>query len=80
WPSSADATWPVGDSELGFGDGDETTVVDGGPAGNRWPAMYFRKTINIDDINAFTDYTFAVKRDDGFVLYVNGTERARNNY
>lgn len=80
WPNSADAAWPIGNSELGFGDGDETTVVDGGPAGNRWPAMYFRKTINIDDVNAFTDYTFTVKRDDGFVLYVNGTERARNNY
>ncbi len=80
WPNSDDALWLIGNSELGFGDGDETTVINGGPDGNRFDAMYFRKTINIDDISAYSDFSFSVKRDDGFVLYVNGTERARNNY
>jgi len=81
WPATPDETvWPKGSTEIGFGDGDETTFFEAGLAGARWPVMYFRKTVNIEDVSAYSNYTFSVKRDDGFVLYVNGTERARNNY
>lgn len=83
-----DAAWPSGNGELGYGDGDETTCIPAAsplagtlctPTGNKWPAYYFRKVVNIADPSIYTNFTFNVERDDGFVLYVNGVEVYRNN-
>ena len=76
----SDAGWASGNAQLGYGDGDEATVVSYGSNSNsKYITTYFRKTINIADISQFTNYALSVKRDDGIVLYVNGTERYRNN-
>ncbi|MFN8713714.1 MAG: alkaline phosphatase D family protein [Bacteroidota bacterium] len=77
--SFSDAAWLSGNAELGYGDGGETTVVNGGPTNNRFPTTYFRKTFSITNAALFTGYTMQVKRDDGVVVYVNGTEVYRNN-
>lgn len=81
-----DAAWPSGSGELGYGDGDETTCIPSGgggtlctPTGNKWPAYYFRRTVNIPDPSVFASFGFRVERDDGFVVYVNGAEVYRNN-
>ncbi len=81
-----DTGWPSGNGELGYGDGDEATCIpsNGGgtlctPTGNKWPAYYFRKTINIPDPSLYANFTFNVTRDDGYVVYVNGVEVDRNN-
>jgi Calcineurin-like phosphoesterase len=74
-----DGLWPLGNGELGFGESDEATVIDGGPAGDRTWTIYFRKIIVVSNPNAFQSYSFKVARDDGFVLYLNGTEVGRNN-
>lgn len=74
-----DGLWRLGYGQLGFGDGDEITVVDGGPSNARYPTIYFRKSIQIDNVSAYTGFTFNVLRDDGFVLYVNGTIVGRDN-
>ncbi len=88
WQNSAfnDAAWPSGAGELGYGDGDETTCIPSGgggttctPTGNKWVTAYFRKTVNIPNPAVYSGFTFNVKRDDGFVVYVNGTEVSRNN-
>jgi predicted phosphodiesterase len=81
WETSGfdDALWSVGTGELGEGDGDEGTVISGGPGGAKYPAIYFRKTINIPDPAAHQSYTFSLERDDGYVIYVNGVEVHRNN-
>ena len=81
WQTSAfvDGLWKIGYGELGFGEGDETTIIDGGPVGDRNPSTYFRKTFEVADSAAFASYSINVKRDDGFVLYLNGTEIGRNN-
>jgi hypothetical protein len=75
-----DANWKSGPSELGYGDGDEATVVSYGPnASNKYITTYFRKSISIANAAAFSSYTASLKRDDGVIVYVNGTEVYRNN-
>jgi len=74
-----DGTWAAGPGQLGYGDGDEATVVSYGPdANNKYITTYFRKTISIADPGIFTSIAGSVKRDDGIAIYVNGTEVYRN--
>ncbi|HQO87536.1 MAG TPA: fibronectin type III domain-containing protein, partial [Bacteroidia bacterium] len=76
----SDATWASGPGEFGYGDGDESTVVSyGSNASNKFITTYFRKTISIADISAFTSMQLGIKRDDGVVVYVNGVEVWRDN-
>jgi hypothetical protein len=74
-----DASWSSGASQLGYGDGDEATVIPSGPSGNYYPTSYFRKTVSISNPSSFTNFSLRVKRDDGVVVYVNGTEVYRSN-
>jgi len=75
-----DASWAAGNAQLGYGDGDEATVVSFGPdANNKYITTYFRKTISIADASILTSISGNVKRDDGIAIYVNGTEVYRNN-
>jgi hypothetical protein len=69
-----DASWASGNAELGYGDGDETTVVNDGPDTNRYPTTYFRKTFTVTDASLFGSLTLEAVRDDGMVVYINGTE------
>ncbi len=79
-PSFNDAAWASGNGQLGYGDGDETTVVGYGTnANSKYTTTYFRKTISITNAAQYPSYTLNVKRDDGIVLYLNGTEVYRNN-
>lgn len=82
WRAEAfdDSNWKSGVAELGYGDNDETTVLGYGPDGNnKYITAYFRKSFNIADINAYSSYKFSFRRDDGVVLYVNGTELFRDS-
>jgi hypothetical protein len=75
-----DATWKSGASQLGYGDGDESTVVSYGPsATNKYVTTYFRKTFTITDPTQITALTMRLIRDDGAVIYLNGTEVFRDN-
>lgn len=79
-PSFADAAWKTGKAELGYGDGDEATIVNYGPSStDKYITTYFRKTINIPDTSIFTGYKILIKKDDGAVIYINGTEVSRKN-
>jgi hypothetical protein len=43
-----DGGWATGNAELGYGDGDEATVVSFGPnSGAKYITTYFRKTFNV---------------------------------
>jgi hypothetical protein len=80
WHTSAynDTTWPNGNSELGYGDGDENTVVSYGPSdAQKYPTTYFRTTFNVTDPSAIGELNCRAKIDDGAVLYINGTEVGR---
>ncbi|MEO6670641.1 MAG: metallophosphoesterase family protein [Ferruginibacter sp.] len=82
WRSSSfnDANWVSGNAQLGYGDGDEATVVSyGSSATNKYITTYFRKAITVTDTSQFNGYTLSLKRDDGAVVYINGTEVFRSN-
>jgi hypothetical protein len=69
-----DASWSSGPAVLGFGDPVSTTITNHGGYN-----YYFRKSFEINDADAFYDYTLELLRDDGAVVYVNGTEVWRSN-
>ena len=80
-PVYNDASWSSGPAELGYGDGDEATVVGYGPdASNKYLTTYFRHTINIADVNVYQNFQLKIKRDDGAIVYVNGNEVMRSNF
>jgi len=76
-----DASWQTGEAELGYGDGDETTVIEYGGNGNdKYIGSYFRKTINIENVEDYTGaLSLRLQRDDGAVVYLNGEELVRSN-
>jgi hypothetical protein len=82
WATSTynDSTWPEGPAELGYGEGDEQTVVSyGGDGVNKYITTYFRKTIEVADTTDFTSLTGKILFDDGAVVYLNGAEIFRAN-
>ncbi|WP_134767277.1 hypothetical protein [Nocardioides sp. 1609] len=72
-----DAAWPVGGSQLGYGDGDETTVVGSGPGPQRFVSTYFRTTFTASAIPRSA--RLELLADDGAVVYLNGVEVVRDN-
>ncbi|MGI8604360.1 MAG: Ig-like domain-containing protein [Verrucomicrobiales bacterium] len=74
-----DAGWASGPAQLGYDDGDEATTIPGGPATNRYLTSYFRRSFNIDDPKSAQRLFARLVRDDGAVVYLNGTEVIRSN-
>ncbi|NHM08065.1 hypothetical protein G4D82_12605 [Flavobacterium sp. CYK-4] len=82
WPNNNfdDSLWPSANAEFGYGDGDETTVVSYGTDPNaKYLTTYFRKTFTVNNPAAYSTFSFDLVRDDGAVVYLNGTEIYRNN-
>lgn len=82
WPlhDYDDTAWTSGPSQLGYGDGDEATVVPFGPSsGNKYITTYFRKAFNVADTSLVLSLTSSVLFDDGIVVYLNGHEVFRFN-
>jgi hypothetical protein len=78
-PGFNDASWASGPAQLGYGDGDEATVVSFGPsASNKYITTYFRRTFNLSNPASVTNLSFSLLRDDGGVVYLNGTEIFRS--
>jgi hypothetical protein len=79
-PDFADHTWPSGHGQLGYGDGDEATVIGFGPStANRYMTTYFRRDFTLPDGPAPTAAKLRLLRDDGAVVYLNGLEVWRTN-
>jgi len=79
-PNFADNTWGTGRAQLGYGDGDEATVVRADRTnGTRIITTYFRKTFVATNIAAVTNLELRALRDDGAIAYLNGVEVFRNN-
>lgn len=75
-----DRGWASGPAELGYGDGDEATVLGYGPdANNKYVTTYFRNRVTVWDPWIYTNLLLRVLRDDGAVVYLNGTEVFRTN-
>jgi hypothetical protein len=75
-----DSSWASGPAELGYGDGNEATVVSYGMEEDyKYPTTYFRHSFNVPDASIYQSLLLAVLRDDGAVVYLNGTEIFRTN-
>ncbi|MFT6865613.1 MAG: hypothetical protein ACJA08_000436 [Cyclobacteriaceae bacterium] len=76
-----DSSWNSGQAQLGYGDGDETTLINyGSNSSAKYITTYLRHNFNLttDQMNAI-GFTLKLQYDDGAVVYVNGTEVARAN-
>jgi len=70
-----DGSWSSGNGALGFG---ESYIYTPLPAGNS--TYYFRKTFTLaNDPSTFSQLTLLANYDDGFVVYLNGFEIARQS-
>lgn len=77
-PNFDDRTWSSGFAELGYGEGDELSTIAG--QGIHF-TNYFRHRFMVEanDLAEITALTLLLKRDDGAVVSLNGTEIVREN-
>jgi len=71
-----DGDWDAGPSGFGYGDGDDTTVLNDMEDG--YSTLFLRKAFTVDDPAAVTGLTLTLDYDDAFVAYLNGTRVARS--
>jgi hypothetical protein len=79
-----DSGWSNGVAELGYGDAadgyPEATVLGYGPDPNdKYITTYLRHTFNVNNSEFYPNLILRVLRDDGVVVFLNGTEIFRNN-
>jgi hypothetical protein len=65
-----DSGWKSGSGQLGYGESDEATKLD--KPTPRYPSVYFRKTITLDQPVVSGD--LKVLHDDGVVIWINGQQ------
>lgn len=80
-PGFDDSGWSNGIAQLGFGEEDETTVLRQANefTGTNIVTYYFRRTFTVANPSAISTLSLRLLRDDGAVVYLNGTEVFRNN-
>jgi hypothetical protein len=79
-PGFNDAAWSSGRAQLGFGDGDEASIVSYGPDPSaKHITTYFRRTFSVTNPATVGSLALRILSDDGAVVYVNGSEVFRTN-
>jgi len=73
WVGFDDHLWQSGATGIGWGDGDDTTVID--PV----TSLYMRVSFHLNNLDNVVTGVFHMDYDDGFVAYLNGDEIARAN-
>lgn len=68
-----DNSWQIGQTGVGYGDGDDNTVIP------QVTSVYLRQNFNITDLQNITFAIFFMDFDDSFIAYLNGVEIAREN-
>ncbi|TIC84808.1 PKD domain-containing protein [Nocardioides sp. GY 10113] len=72
------SAWPTGIPRLGYGDTFDTTILGYGPsASSKYLSYYFRASFTLSAIPE--GLGLLLSSDDGAVVYLNGTEVARDN-
>ncbi len=72
-PSFNDASWGLTNGTVGYGDGDDSTII--APA----TSVYERISFNVADTSNIALIAFLVDYDDAYVAYLNGKEISRAN-
>jgi len=70
--SFAETGWQTGASGIGFGDGDDNTVIATGKM-----SVFMRKKFTVSNLDDLKSLWLHIDYDDGFVAYLNGTEICR---
>ncbi|MBP5387027.1 MAG: CotH kinase family protein [Prevotella sp.] len=79
-PSYNENEWKSGRAPLGYEKEGIRTTLEYGNQNNKRPTAYFRKAINLDKGPGAKDQIqFKFTIDDGFIVYVNGSEAGRYN-
>ena len=78
-PGFDDSAWSQGPAQLGYGDGDEATVIQSGAPGAAPLASYFRRELVLAAPSTLVAPRLRLLCDDGAVAYVNGVEVGRFN-
>jgi len=75
-----DASWFTGTAPLGYGNGNERTMVSYGPsATNKYVTTYFRTSFQLANPTSITNLTVKLLCDNGASVYLNGTPVLHNN-
>jgi len=75
-----DTAWSSGPAQLGYGGGDEATMIGfGGNSTNKFVTTYFRHAFVLTNLDPFSHVYIRLLRGDGAVVYLNGTEVYRSN-
>ena len=69
-----DGAWSNGNAHMGYGDGDEVTVVN-----SNTYTLYVRHSFNVSNPLDFDSLNLNLTFDDGAVVYLNGSEVWRQN-
>jgi predicted outer membrane repeat protein len=72
-----DSTWLHGPTGIGYGDGDDATVLD--DMRYNYASVYARRLFYLPQPAIVTSLVLTMDYDDAFVAYLNGVEVARNN-
>ncbi|MDB4302601.1 lamin tail domain-containing protein [bacterium] len=70
-----DATWLIGETPMGFGDGDDTTVLS--DMRGSYSSVYLRHEFTINPLEIPQQLKLRIYVDDGAVVWINGTEVKR---
>ncbi|HMJ90714.1 MAG TPA: polysaccharide lyase family 8 super-sandwich domain-containing protein [Candidatus Acidoferrum sp.] len=72
--------WKTGAAQFGYGVGDEKTITSfGGNPANKFITTYFRRSFHVPDASLVQSLNARMMRDDGAIVYINGTEVWRDN-
>jgi hypothetical protein len=75
-----DAAWASGPAKLGYGNGNESTIVNfGNNSSYKHITTYFRKEFIFEDGASIQSLALSLLKDDGAVVYLNGIEVHRSN-
>lgn len=74
-----DNGWSNSIAQLGYDHGGPTSVRYGQDTANKHMTTYFRRTFELPDPSLITRLTVWLVRDDGALVYLNGTEVFRSN-
>lgn len=70
-----DSAWPSGPAGFGYGDDDDSTVLEA--MRGRLPYLQIRHRFLVVDAASLSELFLYIRYDDGFVAYLNGIEFAR---
>ena len=67
------SAWNTGISGFGYGDGDDSTVLD------KIVSVFIRKEFSVTNLQDIEELVLSIDYDDGYVAYINGHEISRSN-